>query len=90
MHILVIYDISDNRKRRRAVKLLNGCGTRVQESAFECVISDTKASSLEKKISALIDETDSVRIYRLSSHAKISVYGTSPGEIFSSNSFLII
>jgi len=40
MHVLVIYDVSDNKKRRRIFRILNGCGTRVQESAFECIISE--------------------------------------------------
>ena len=33
VRVLVIYDISDDRRRRMYVKLLNGYGYRVQESA---------------------------------------------------------
>ena len=81
MHVLVIYDVSDNKKRRRIFRILNGCGTRVQESAFECIISEARISALERKLSALIDRTDSVRFYRLPVNARISVYGDTTNEL---------
>ena len=89
MHVLVIYDVSDNKKRRRIFRILNGCGTRGQESAFEC-ISEARISALERKLSALIDRTDSVRFYRLPVNARISVYGDTTNEVFSSSSYVVI
>lgn len=35
---LVIYDITDNKKRREIVKFLSGYGVRVQRSAFEMIL----------------------------------------------------
>ena len=90
MHVLVIYDVSDNKKRRRIFRILNGCGTRVQESAFECIISEARISALERKLSALIDRTDSVRFYRLPVNARMSVYGDTTNDVFSSSSYVVI
>ena len=36
MYYVVCFDISDNRVRYRVVKVLKGCGRRVQKSVFEC------------------------------------------------------
>jgi hypothetical protein len=46
--------------------------------------------SLERKLSALIDRTDSVRFYRLPVNARISVYGDTTNEVFSSSSYVVI
>ncbi len=90
MHILVIYDISDNKKRRGAVKVLNAYGTRVQKSAFECIITDAMAAALEKKLSVIIDKTDSVRIYPLGSGTNIRSLGAQTDVIYGGESYLII
>ena len=38
--VLVIYDIIDNKRRTRLVKILEGFGFRVQKSAFEARLSE--------------------------------------------------
>ena len=66
MFYIVSYDISDNRKRTRVSKTMLDFGTRVQYSVFECIIGDDKL--LEKmisKLSGIISDEDSVRIYAL-------------------------
>lgn len=90
MHILVIYDISNNKKRRSVVKLLNRYGTRVQKSAFECIITEAMAAKLEQKLSVSIDKTDSVRIYRFLSGARVKSFGLETDEIYGADSYLII
>lgn len=44
MFVLVIYDISDNRRRASLAKILAGFGYRVQESAFEAMLWRTMCS----------------------------------------------
>lgn len=90
MHVLVIYDISNSKKRRGVVKLLNRYGTRVQKSAFECIITEAMAAKLEQKLAAGIDKTDSVRIYRFLSGTKIKSFGLETEEIYDADSYLII
>lgn len=90
MHILVIYDVSDNKKRRNVVKVLNGYGTRVQKSAYECIITNAMSAALEKKLARIIDKTDSVRIYHLSTGAIIKSFGLENNVVYGSELYLII
>ena len=67
--ILVIYDVADNKKRRRIVKLLESYGNRVQKSAFECDISQASVMEIERRALELIDvEEDSFRLYSMNSY----------------------
>lgn len=67
MFFLVCFDISDDRIRYRAVKVLKGFGKRVQKSVFECGgLSEERFLKMKHALDDLIDhETDSVRYYRL-------------------------
>ncbi len=67
MFYIVCYDISDDRARYRVVKVLKGCGTRVQKSVFQCPdLSEKQLLDLQEKMEALIDHTvDSVHYFRL-------------------------
>lgn len=42
--ILVIYDIVDNKRRRKMVKFLEKYGLRVQKSAFEMILNSKNHS----------------------------------------------
>ena len=42
MRTLVSYDISDDKRRRKVCKILEGYGYRVQYSVFECDLDDKK------------------------------------------------
>lgn len=66
MYYLVCFDISDDRTRYRAVKVLKGYGQRVQKSVFECPdLSEKRLLKLKDLLEGLIDfTTDSVRYYR--------------------------
>ena len=44
--VLIIYDIIDNKRRTKMVKLLESYGTRVQRSAFEALINRSQYSKL--------------------------------------------
>lgn len=69
MLYVVIYDISDDRRRRRVFNLLEGYGRRVQFSAFECVLNDRKFEELRKRLAKVVRmDEDSVRFYPISKH----------------------
>lgn len=74
--IVVIYDISDNKRRTAFAKYLKGFGVRVQKSAFECILPSAKYEKLIKGIPHLIENEDLVRVYKLTSNADIRVWGT--------------
>ena len=64
---LLSYDITDDKRRRRVVKLLEGAARRVQYSVFETFMTEGELAAL---ISAslpfiIADEGDSLLVYRL-------------------------
>ena len=64
--IVVAYDITDDRRRYRVAKCLEGYGVRVNYSVFECVLKARKYEKMKGELAKLIDKKeDSVRIYRL-------------------------
>lgn len=73
--ILIIYDITDNKKRNKFAKYLQGYGNRVQKSAFEATITKKKYNQLLKAVPAYIEKEDSVRIYRISGKGQITAWG---------------
>ncbi len=64
---VIIYDISDDKRRRLLSDLLEGYGKRVNRSVFECLISSApKLKKLKEKILEITDKKiDSVRVYTL-------------------------
>lgn len=71
MYILVTYDVDttdkDGQKRlRRVAKACLDHGQRVQNSVFECELTDAQFCLLKDCIKQIIDtKTDSVRFYHL-------------------------
>jgi CRISPR-associated protein Cas2 len=65
-HLVVSYDVVDDRKRLRLAKFLKGYLERVQKSVFEGVIADRRLENLKRGIEGKIDRAeDSVRIYTI-------------------------
>ncbi|MEI6065221.1 MAG: CRISPR-associated endonuclease Cas2 [Pseudanabaena sp. ELA748] len=81
MLYVVIYDISDDKRRRRVFNLLEGYGQRVQFSAFECVLNDRKFEELRSRLIKVVKmNEDSVRFYPISKHTlgQVIVWGEPP------------
>ena len=75
-HILIIYDIVQDRRRTKFAEFLNGYGYRIQKSCFEAVISKKLYKKMKKEVPRFLDrEEDSIRIYRLTDSCSISHYG---------------
>lgn len=66
MFIVVAYDIADDKRRLRVMKLMKGYGEHVQESVFECNLEPRvfrkMVQHLKKEIN---DADDNVRLYHL-------------------------
>lgn len=75
--VLIIYDIIDNKRRTKMVKLLESYGTRVQRSAFEALINRNQYSKIIEGIKKTISNEDNVRIYRLNSSNEVFLLGES-------------
>lgn len=71
MYILITYDVNTEscEGRRRLYKVAKLCkdyGHRVQNSVFECVLTEVQLTELKHKIETVIDSVqDSIRIYYL-------------------------
>lgn len=63
---VVSYDITNDKRRRKVVKVLEGYGRRVQFSVFECDLDDVKTSQMELRLLKEIDaQEDDIRFYPL-------------------------
>lgn len=71
MYILITYDVntmtSEGRRRlRKVAKCCCDYGQRVQNSVFECSVTEAQLLILKNRINEIIDSrTDSIRIYNL-------------------------
>lgn len=66
MHLLIPYDIADDKRRRVVDKILSHYGTRVNYSVFEVELSKAKFRKLIKELEENTDkEYDHIRIYIL-------------------------
>jgi CRISPR-associated protein Cas2 len=67
MRYLVCYDIENDKKRTRLVKILEKYGERVQFSVFEIQLPPSLLKTLRKKLAAekILEKTDSLLIYPL-------------------------
>lgn len=64
-YFLLIYDISDDKRRTKLAKLMEGYGKRVQYSAFECWLNIRQYNKFMKEIEKIHHKEDNIRIYNL-------------------------
>ena len=58
MKLLVAYDVSDDRRRERIVRILLDYGQRIQESVFWLEAEDELIDKMRRRLRAEIDEAD--------------------------------
>lgn len=64
--VLVVYDISDDRRRTRLHDVLLNYGTPVQYSVFECLLERREVSKMKKAVRKVIrPRKDNLRFYYL-------------------------
>jgi CRISPR-associated protein Cas2 len=73
---VIAYDVTDDKRRNKVVKLLQKYGKRSNYSVFECMVTDAQLSNIRKSLLAIIDtkDCDSIAFYPicLNCFAKIS------------------
>ena len=78
---VIVYDITCDKRRKKVSDLLEGYGQRVQYSVFECILSQSKYSELQKRLRKQVKSSeDSIRVYPLSKHTfnQIETWGEPP------------
>jgi CRISPR-associated protein Cas2 len=65
MLVLCLFDITCNKRRRKANKLLAGYGERVQCSVYECQISHKQLILIQKRMGAMVQDGDRLHYYPL-------------------------
>jgi CRISPR-associated protein Cas2 len=66
MHVVITYDIVENKRRTKIHKILSSYGQWMQFSVFECNLTTTQYTKLRKRLNQLIkSEVDSIRFYFL-------------------------
>ncbi|MDE6681783.1 MAG: CRISPR-associated endonuclease Cas2, partial [Muribaculaceae bacterium] len=62
--VVIAYDIADDRRRNKVMKVLEKVGTRINLSVFECMLTDRQFEKLKKDIYDKINiKEDSVAYY---------------------------
>lgn len=77
----VVYDLSDDRERRRVDAVLRGFGFRVQKSVYECRLSRAGRQRMQRALDALQLQSGSVRIYRIYAGAAKCTIGQAEPDI---------
>jgi len=91
MHIIVSYDIVDNKIRNKVMKLLKDFGNHVQYSVFECDLNEDQFNRMKQGIEALINKKeDRVRYYIICKACMKRVVISGWGEIEEDEGFHII
>ncbi len=83
MYILITYDVdtvseTGQKRLRQVAKVCKDYGQRVQNSVFECEVSEAQFVTLKSRIATIMDmQLDSIRFYFLSSksHGRVMTLG---------------
>ena len=81
MHIVIVYDITDNKRRELLRKTLLRFGNRVQYSVFECELTSRQIEKMTKAIRNIMSkEKDNVRYYQICKNCvqSIEIFGGKP------------
>ena len=90
MFHVVSYDISDDRKRTAVAKTLLDYGSRVQYSTFECILDEAMLEELIGRLSRIVSDEDSVRIYVMCAKCEKVITILGHGEVSKDEKVFII
>lgn len=91
MFVVIAYDISDDRRRDRVMRLLKDYGQRVQYSVFECDLTQRQYAQLRGRLRRrLRGEEDSVRYYALCLGCKAAVETANSPPVATSPPYYLI
>lgn len=74
--VVVCYDITDNKRRLRMVKLLEKYTYRVQKSVFEGMLSKKKYGQLKRELELFAKPDENIRLYKINGSGDVSIFGS--------------
>lgn len=63
--VVVAYDIADEKRRNRVVKILEAGGIRINYSVFECFLTESRLAKLQEQIADVIEKQSDTVVYYL-------------------------
>jgi CRISPR-associated protein Cas2 len=91
MFIVVVYDISNDRRRTRLHNALKNFGTPVQYSVFECMVDGKRLEEMKKAIRRVIKpRRDRVRFYYLCQTCLVKTEVTSGPEVLHETDVILV
>jgi CRISPR-associated protein Cas2 len=89
--LLIVYDISDDKRRTKLHNRLKDFGTPVQFSVFECLLTTKETKELEKAVNKIIKpRQDRVRYYSICQRCLEKTKVTSGPEILHETTSIIV
>jgi CRISPR-associated protein Cas2 len=89
--IVVVYDISNDRRRTRLHERLKDFGTPVQYSVFECLLDAQGLQGLKKAVRKIIrPKQDHVRYYVLCNACRERIEASGGREITSKEAVIVV
>lgn len=61
--VVVAYDIANDKRRNRVVKILEANGTRINYSVFECFLTESCLAKLQDQIADVIEKQNDTVVY---------------------------
>lgn len=89
--VVVVYDISNNRRRTKLHDLLLQYGNPVQYSVFECLLETSRLEEMKEEVSTVIHpRVDRVRYYFLCQACLKKVEFTSGPEVLDDRDVIVV
>ncbi len=89
--ILVVYDISNNKRRAKLHNTLKNFGAPVQYSVFECLLTRANLARMKKAVNKVIKpRLDRVRYYPMCNQCLRGVEVTSGPEVLSEEAVVVV
>lgn len=91
MFILVVYDISNDKRRTKLHDALLGFGSPVQYSVFECILDGQRLDQMKKAVRKVIKpKLDRVRFYYLCQSCLARTEVTSGPEVLHETEAIVV
>lgn len=91
MFVIVVYDITDNKRRTKMFKAMKNFGTPIQFSAFECILNEKGFQEIQEIIRKIISrDKDKVRLYLLCNHCRNTITNIGTGQVTKERAVIIV